>query len=83
MGDGLWNRQQQQQQQQHQLGPSGGVHKRPRSDYGSRVSRQRIPVQLSDDSAWGKTLFSVFAKTCVKMETTTKSFRFPITLQGT
>ncbi|KAM2576672.1 hypothetical protein TB2_002418 [Malus domestica] len=34
MGDGLWNRQQQ-QQQQHQLGPSGGVHKRPRSDYGN------------------------------------------------
>ncbi|KAB2635234.1 hypothetical protein D8674_025768 [Pyrus ussuriensis x Pyrus communis] len=38
MGDGLWNRQQQQQQQpQHQLGPSGGVHKRPRSDYGQEM----------------------------------------------
>ncbi|CAN6543591.1 unnamed protein product [Malus baccata var. baccata] len=36
MGDGLWNRQQQ-QQQQHQLGPSGGVHKRPRSDYGQEM----------------------------------------------
>ncbi|CAN6555673.1 unnamed protein product [Malus baccata var. baccata] len=33
MGDGLWNR----QQQQHQLGPSGGVHKRPRSDYGQEM----------------------------------------------
>ena len=42
MADGYWNRQQQQQQQhqhqhQHQppLLPSGGLLKRPRSEYGS------------------------------------------------